>query len=355
MNRKIVFKVSPLLLIAFSTLITIVISLYFLNSGIFIVFQNLFYLPIIIASIYYSKKGIMFSCVIALFYFILINLFTRDNLILAEAFLRSLIFVGISSVTALLSIKKEKAETAEQLSFQQNLKLKEINEDKDKFFSIIAHDLRSPFQGLLNISGMIADDVESFSKEELSELTKKMHDTTKNIVTLLKNLLEWSQIQQGTFILSPENFQLKKVAQEDIDSLNQMAFQKEININNKIPASLIVNADPKMVNSIFVNLLSNALKFTPRGGEITIDAIENTNKMIQISVKDTGIGMPLDIKNNLFRIEKNIKRRGTEGEESTGLGLLLCKEFVEKNGGTIRVESEENEGTNFIFTLPAHK
>ncbi|OGU34931.1 MAG: hypothetical protein A2068_00815 [Ignavibacteria bacterium GWB2_35_6b] len=237
----------------------------------------------------------------------------------------------------------------------QNNQLKELNLAKDKFFSIISHDLRSPFQGLIGLTGLMAEDVESFSSAELSKLSGQIHKTVNNLYKLLKNLLEWSQMQQGIMSFSPQNYSLSEIVKQVIDSSHQTAVQKKIKIINSISDQIRIYADGNMVNSILHNLLSNALKFSNQGGEVILNAKKLENEMVEISVSDNGIGMSDKTRNKLFNIEEKVGRKGTEGEDSTGLGLLLCKEFVEKHGGSIWVESQENKGSVFYIKLPLYK
>jgi PAS domain S-box-containing protein len=240
---------------------------------------------------------------------------------------------------------------AEEDIIKANGELKRINSVKDKFFSIIAHDLKSPFQGLVGMTGMMAEDIYSFSQAELSEFSIKMHKNVKNLLKLLTNLLDWARMQQGTLSYDPVNLNLFKVVLQNINLIIKSVEQKNIQIISDIPNNKKVYADQEMLNSILGNLLSNAVKFTSRGGKIKVSSKETENNMIEIAIQDTGVGMSESLFDKLFKMEEHVGRKGTEGEESTGLGLLLCKEFVEKNGGKIWVETKENEGSTFYFTL----
>jgi len=234
----------------------------------------------------------------------------------------------------------------------QNEELQKINAEKDKFFSIIAHDLRSPFQGFLGLTQVMAEELPSLSMAEIQKIAIRMSKSASNIYRLLNNLLEWSQIQQGAILFNPEVIQLKIVVGESIDVILESAKSKEIEIEIDIPEGVLVFADVKMLQTILRNLISNALKFTPRGGKIYLTAKISNNKSIEISIRDTGIGMSQILLNNLFRLDVQTSRQGTDDEPSTGLGLLLCKEFVEKHSGKLWVESEEGNGSKFYFTLP---
>lgn len=231
-------------------------------------------------------------------------------------------------------------------------KLEKINSEKDKFFSIIAHDLKSPFQGFIGLTELISEDFNNFNIAELSELTKDMHDNATNLFKLLENLLLWARMQQGSVGFSPVEINLSDIVWQNIRLIEKRGEQKEVNIISQVTPDKKLTADEEMLNTILRNLLSNALKFTKRGGKIVVDAKRQENNMMEISVADTGIGMTEELSSRIFSINEKVGREGTEGEKSTGLGLLLCKEFVEKHGGRIWVESEADKGSTFYFTLP---
>ena len=227
-----------------------------------------------------------------------------------------------------------------------------LNGEKDKFFSIIAHDLRSPFQSFLNLTKMLAEDAKSFSSEDLSELGSNMNKSATNLFTLLQNLFEWANMQKGSINFQPAELSLSELISANVELVNQRSRQKGTQVINKAANPVYVYADKNMVNSVLSNLLWNAVKFTNKNGTIAVNAKKNDNKLIEISVKDTGVGISKCVIDNLFKVGGNTGSKGTDGELSTGLGLLLCKEFVEKNGGKIWVESEEGVGSTFYFTLP---
>ena len=230
--------------------------------------------------------------------------------------------------------------------------LERLNLEKDKFFSIIAHDLRSPFQGFIGLTEIFSEDIDILDKDELSTLSKEMNNNAQNLNKLLENLLLWSRMQQGSINFSPEEINLEEVVNNNIEIQMTKGEQKDIRFNTKIGANEIVFADKEMLNSILRNLLSNALKFTNRGGNIIISTKKADNNMVEISIIDSGIGMDADLIAKLFQLDKKVGRLGTEGELSSGLGLLLCREFVEKHGGKIWVESEVGKGSKFSFVLP---
>lgn len=234
----------------------------------------------------------------------------------------------------------------------QNSELKELNASKDKFFSIIAHDLRSPFQGFLSMTEMMSENINDFSNEEIVKYLSELNKSTQNLYKLLQNLLDWTLLKKDAFEFSPQQFSLSATVSANIEQINKRAMQKEITIVNEVPEELKVFVDERMINSTLSNLISNAVKFTGNEGKVTVKAKTINNGMIEIVIEDSGIGMSEGMVNKLFKLDEKIGRKGTDGELSTGLGLLLCKEFVEKHGGRIWAESEEGKGSRFIFTVP---
>lgn len=234
-----------------------------------------------------------------------------------------------------------------------NEKLKELIATKDKFFSIIAHDLKSPFQGFLGLTEIIATEAENMPVKELAKLGKVINRDAVNLFSLLKNLLDWAQMQKGSLECNRETLLINSIITTSIESMKSRAEQKGITIINTAEETLPVIADAKMLSSILTNLLSNAIKFTDRNGIVTISTCKNGDGVVEVSISDTGKGISEPIKDKLFKVGERIGTKGTEGELSTGLGLLLCKEFIEKLGGKIWAESELNKGSKFFFTLPA--
>jgi signal transduction histidine kinase len=234
----------------------------------------------------------------------------------------------------------------------QNKELVKLDAEKDKFFSIIAHDLRSPFNSFLGLTQIMAEDLPSLTMAQIQEIAVKMSNSATNLYRLLENLLEWSQMKNGAFTFTPEVILLSLMVDGCIDLIQESAKHKNIEITNDIAVGVEVFADRNMIQTIIRNLVSNALKFTHKGGKISLSAISSNRHSIEISIKDTGIGMSRDLIDNLFRIDFKTNRLGTEDEPSTGLGLLLCKEFVEKQGGKIWVKSEVGQGSTFSFSIP---
>ncbi len=248
----------------------------------------------------------------------------------------------------------ERRRTEEEI-MEQNKKLIKLNAEKDKFFSIIAHDLKSPFQGFLNLTEVMSENAEEFSMSELAAFSRSINITAKNFYKLLEDLLEWAQVQKGSIEFSPIEINLFKIVSQSINTIYQRADQKGIKIVNDIDVKQEIIADERMVGTIIRNLLSNAVKYTNPEGKIIINSEIHEKDFIQVSVKDNGMGITEGDLDRLFKIEEKISRKGTEKEEGTGLGLLLCKEFVELHGGKIWVESKEGIGSTFYFTLPLVK
>ena len=220
---------------------------------------------------------------------------------------------------------------------EQSKELLELNATKDKFFSIIAHDLRGPLGGFMGLSEMMADDTQGFEPEEMKEMTLALSQSARNIYNLLENLLEWSQMQRGRTSFNPQIVSLNESASECLKLVTESANKKMIQLEVDISKEHKVFADINMLQTVIRNLVSNAIKFTPKGGIVRIFSGIADNKAAIIGVRDNGIGMDSEMITNLFRINVNSSRPGTEGEHSTGLGLLLCKEFVEKHGGELWV------------------
>lgn len=286
-----------------------------------------------------------------------------------ENLLQSII---VSTVTLLLIIiflalrlnyKKKRAielqdlvdEKTERL-LRMNVALKEINTKKDRFFSIISHDLRGPFSSILGFSSMLKDEFDSLEPEEQKKFIFKINSGLKNTYKLLEDLLSWSYAQSGSVEFKPKRENISLITKEIIEVLDFSAGQKSITIINRLPDLVFVTADKNMISTIIRNLINNAIKFTPRKGIIEVDFEERSNKnnnlSLAFSVKDNGVGIPFETQSKLFDIGEVVSTNGTDNESGTGLGLILCKEFVDKHKGEIWVESEVNRGSKFVFTLP---
>lgn len=232
-----------------------------------------------------------------------------------------------------------------------NEKLAELNASKDKFFSIISHDLRSPFSVMLGYSQLIEANFETYGQDKIKRLFRKLRVAAERLYVLLENLLTWARIQQGVMENSPRALSIAKLAEEVRELMLSQASQKHIELRNATPTELFAYADYNMIGAVIRNLLSNALKFTPEGGSVTISA-QRKDPMIEVMIADNGIGIKEENVPKLFRVDAQYTNTGTAGEKGTGLGLNLCKDLVEQNGGTIRIESEFEKGTQVTFTLP---
>lgn len=235
--------------------------------------------------------------------------------------------------------------------FDSQEQLKEVNTTKDKFFSIISHDLRGPLNSITGLLQILIGYADSFSKAELQDFAKSMDKSVRNLLDLLGNLLRWSQTQTGNIEYRPQVIELHKVAYETANLLEMAAANKKIDVSINIDKELKAYADSDMLSFVLRNLIHNAIKFTYAGGQVQIYSkiIEN---QIEVAVSDSGIGMSKQEINKLFKIDTCYTTSGTAKEIGTGLGLILCNEFIEKNGGLISVESELKKGTTFRFTLP---
>jgi signal transduction histidine kinase len=235
---------------------------------------------------------------------------------------------------------------------EQNKQLVALNATKDKFFSIISHDLKGPLNSFTAFSGMLINHTDNLTKEEIQMLAREIDKNLKNLLALLENLLEWSRSQTGNIEFKPQIFDLHDVIQQNQELLRTQARNKRIEIIYKGSEGARVTANKNSVNTVIRNLISNAIKFTPEGGRITISA-NQVGDYQRVSIRDTGVGMSAETMEKLFRIDTKYSTSGTANEKGTGLGLILCKDFIEKNKGTIGVESRIGEGSEFFFTLPA--
>ena len=239
----------------------------------------------------------------------------------------------------------------QQELLESETNLKEVNATKDKFYSIIAHDLRNPLSAILGFTELILMDEKNENKKENREFLKIIKETILHTATLLNNLLTWSRSQLGDIEFRPEIYRLTQIIEDNIAFVKGPATQKHITIHSHITPECTIFGDANMINTIIRNLLSNAIKFTSDFGEVNIKAIM-TPTFCEISITDNGIGInPVD-QSNLFDTNTKFTSEGTNAEKGTGLGLLLSKEFIEKHGGTIWLKSEVGKGSTFTFTLP---
>jgi signal transduction histidine kinase len=259
---------------------------------------------------------------------------------------------GIDYITKPFNKAELLARVKTHLELQlQKKNLSELNATKDKFFSIIAHDLRSPLNQLIGLSEILQNMIKSDQTEDAIRMVNIINESAKSGRMLLENLLEWSRSQTGSMNFSPETLDLSTISDEIIDLVAQNARQKEITIASNIKNGITAFADANMIKTILRNLISNSIKFTFKGGAIQLDAKVSKDK-VTYSVTDNGIGIDENDIKKLFRLDVNPKTIGQSKEKGTGLGLILCKEFVEINGGEIWAKSEFGKGSSFLFRLP---
>ena len=238
---------------------------------------------------------------------------------------------------------------AEDLSIAHD-ELEQVNDQKTKLFSVIAHDLRGPFTSLLGFSSILAQSTGNLTPEKVNKYANSIHRSGKRVLDLLNNLLDWARLQMDRVVFEPVDFELNGLVLDSVGLLTPLAEEKDITLVNEV-ADVSVHADTHMIDTVVRNLLNNALKFTDDGGRVTITA-EHRDGAVELSVTDSGVGIAPERAATLFDMDTQSTTDGTKGEKGTGLGLLLCKELVERNGGTISVESTVGSGTTFRITLP---
>lgn len=241
---------------------------------------------------------------------------------------------------------------AEKEISRQNEKLKVLNAEKDQLFSIIAHDLRSPFTAILGLTEMISEEFDSMDREEIKDILKELYKSADNLYKLLDNLLEWAMVRRNKKPFNPTPILLHDLVKYSIQTMLENAKAKSIEVYIDFAENLQVYADRNMLEVVVRNLFSNATKFTYNDGQINISTEQTSDDFITLRVNDNGMGIPSEMLEKIFSISDRNSRRGTRGEASSGLGLLLCKEFVEKNGGEISAESIDGKGSIFSFTIP---
>jgi len=268
------------------------------------------------------------------------------------------VFIGLGVIIILLTLYlyllKRRSNKHLQLINQtievQNAQLQQLNATKDKFFSIIGHDIKGPLNSLTSFSNLLINHFEALSKDDIQTVARDLDKSLKNLFTLLNNLLEWARSQTGNIDFNPEPFDIVEVLGQNRDLLQTQASAKEITILHEQVSPLMVYANQQSVTTVVRNLISNAIKFTPSNGVIKLSAEQKGNEVL-VSVADTGVGMSKAVVDKLFKLDSKHSTPGTANEKGTGLGLILCKDFVVKNGGRLWVESEEGKGSVFYFTI----
>lgn len=233
-----------------------------------------------------------------------------------------------------------------------NKKLSELNAMKDLLFGIVAHDLKNPFLSILGATDLLLKELDNMSKDEIREIIELIETSGKHTYNLLENLLYWSLSQTDNIQYAPEKISLPEIVNETILLLANSAQTKSITLSSHSPEDFVALCDKEMIKLVLRNLISNGIKYTQEGGLVEVSLKKNSG-FIEVSVKDSGVGIDAERKESLMMIDRHSSTAGTKGEKGTGLGLFLCKDFVERNKGNLVIESEVGKGSRFVFTLPA--
>ncbi len=273
----------------------------------------------------------------------------NGEIIEVEVYLRITTIGEDKIIVAVARDITERKRTQEKLSKYAE-ELKELNASKDKFLSIISHDLRGPFLGIKGYTQMLLEEYDMMEKEEVNNFLQIIHDSSKDLYTLVDNLLKWSRMELGKTSYEPMSFNLKEELEPIFKLMSGIATKKEITLENHLQEGIYPYGDKLMLISVTQNLVSNAIKFTPKNGKVILASRQN-NGMVEVSVKDTGVGMSAEVVNNLFTLDTGHTSKGTAGEKGTGFGLLIARNMVKKMGGEIWVESSPGIGTVFTFSM----
>lgn len=253
--------------------------------------------------------------------------------------------------TLLEERQEEIVQQKEEIEFQRD-ELEKLNQTKDKFFSIIGHDLKNPFHAIIALSDMLLTNFTELEENEKTEMVSMIKASSENAYNLLQNLLEWSKSQTGNIDFFPEKIKLDEIIDETTSVLAINAQKKHIQVTKSMNKDIMLYADKNMLKTIIRNIISNAIKFTHENGSINITASEKEGN-VYIAIQDDGVGMDESLKSKIFSMEKLQSKNGTSGETGTGLGLILCNDFAAKHNGRIQVDSEENKGSCFTIILPS--
>jgi signal transduction histidine kinase len=294
------------------------------------------------------KQGLI-SNVFIIFALFILSVFWIVSFRIMKNFL-----VEKTQINKLLNEQNKKLQIAKEKSEEKEKQLAELNATKDRFFSIITHDLRTPFNGILGYSSLLMELIKEKDCEGIEKYTELIHQFSQKAMDLLSNLIEWSRSQTNSIKFNAVLIDLGKLIMGTVELMNYSAHQKSISIFLEIPKKASVFADKAMIETVLRNLISNAIKFTNQGGEIKV-SVENMTTEWVISVADNGVGINEDNLKDIFRIDKSISTKGTQNETGTGLGLILCKEFIEEHNGRIWGESIVGKGSVFKFSLPLVK
>ena len=283
------------------------------------------------------------------------SLFKSEEDVILLAIVYTICFLVLVWMTARSVNKIDiQRQASEEALRERESQLTDLNATKDKFFNIVAHDLKNPFTSLLGSSELLYENIDNLGTENIKELALILNDSAKSGYAILQNLLDWSRSQTGLLKINPESVNLKDLIKENISAQQLAATNKEIKMYYKSEEDVFVYSDKNMINTILRNLLSNAVKFTYKSGKVAISTTMANDEVI-VSVKDSGIGIPMEKIEQLFKIDARNSNPGTDNEQGTGLGLKLSKEFVEKLGGRIWVECIETTGSEFRFSIPLAK
>lgn len=353
--RNLLLKDIPIAIISFLATFLVFKFTYYIDSS-YTLLALFFLFPLtFIFSVYGRTETVMlslFSMTIAAFVAISLNLVNLSDINRWDTFMKlDLLIVSLQLSGLMLAFLLDDRNRVEKALRENEMQLKEINKSKDKLFSIIAHDLKSPFTSIVGYSEILKDYSANCNQQETVNYASIINTSSKQTLQLLENLLDWARLQQGRIILRPQNLNLYELVYEVFGLTKDIAEQKGIFIQNTIPANFNVYADKDMIKIVLRNFVSNAVKFTPKGGLVVISS-KLSVKEIFISVTDNGAGISAEDIGKFFDISSNFSTKGTNEEKGTGLGLSLCKEFVEMNNGKIWVKSELGKGSEFTFSLP---
>lgn len=299
-------------------------------------------------SIHFEITLALISVLLISFLLVLFNILKRRKKIEQDLNIR---FEQLNILNENLMEEIRMRKEAEKKLIEYTEELKNINAAKDRFYSVISHDLKNPFQGLLSYADLLYEEFDSLPDDTKKEIVKGIRNQSKNIYELLLNLLEWTKLQSNKIKIEPIKINLRNKVDEILNLHDANAVRKNIKLKNEIDPNAVVYLDDYILSSVLNNLISNAIKFTKEGGVVTINSLFSSDG-VEIIVQDTGVGISSEDIQKLFKPDTHFSTKGTNSETGTGMGLLLCKEMVEKHGGSISVESKLNEGSIFKVFFP---